>query len=203
MFFRSLAALAVVGSLAVPAVAYAQTTPPRTPPQNPPAAKAAPAQVPTDESLKDRIAFRLETSPNIRKYDLRVKVENKVATLTGDVATAAQKAEAERLAKIDGLARVINDIKVDPDEDKSVTSRIESGLTKTGEAITDAWITTKVKWFFLGEDALKGSDINVDTKNNVVTLKGTVKSEAGRQRAIELAKFTDGVTRVQDQLTIK
>lgn len=70
------------------------------------------------------------------------------------------------------------------------------------EAITDAWITTKVKAGFLNEDALKGSDINVDTNNHVVTLKGTVASAAGRARAIELAKQTKGVTRVVDSLTI-
>ena len=80
---------------------------------------------------------------------------------------------------------------------------IAKGLSRTGETINDAWITTKVKWFFVGADALKGSDINVDTKDNVVTLKGTVKTEAGRAKAIALAKDTDGVKRVVDQLTIK
>ena len=68
--------------------------------------------------------------------------------------------------------------------------------------ITDAWITTKVKAGFLNEDALKGSDINVDTANHVVTLKGTVASAAGRARAIQLAKQTRGVTRVVDRLAI-
>jgi osmotically-inducible protein OsmY len=157
----------------------------------------------TDDALKDKIAFRLETNASVRKYDLRVKVDNGVATLSGDVATAAQKAEAERLAKVDGVTRVVNTIQVDPNEDKTVADRIKSGMSKTGEKITDAWITTKVKWFFVGEDALKGSDINVDTTNGVVTLKGTVASAAGKARAEALAKDTDGVTRVVDQLTIK
>jgi osmotically-inducible protein OsmY len=98
---------------------------------------------------------------------------------------------------------VQNDIKVDPTEDKSVADRMKSGLSKTGEKITDAWITTKVHWFFMGEDTLKGSDINVDTKDNVVTLKGTVKSAAGKARAVQLAKHADGVKQVVDHLTIK
>ena len=76
-------------------------------------------------------------------------------------------------------------------------------VTQAKEATSDTWITTKVKWFFMGEDALKGSDINVDTKDNVVTLKGTVKSAAGKARAMELANRTDGVKKVVDQLTIK
>jgi osmotically-inducible protein OsmY len=73
---------------------------------------------------------------------------------------------------------------------------------KSGNAISDGWITTKVKSSFVGKDALKGSDINVDTNNHVVTLKGTVPSEAGRARAIAIAKETKGVDKVVDELTI-
>lgn len=159
-------------------------------------------QAQTDETLKDRIAYRLETSSVVRKYSVKVKVEQGVATLSGKVATAAQKAEAERVAKVDGISRVENTIEVDGDVDKTTTERIKSGVSKTGERISDGSITTKVNWFFMGEDRLKGSHIDVDTKDNVVTLKGTVASQAGRLRAVELAKETEGVKRVIDQLTV-
>jgi hyperosmotically inducible protein len=72
----------------------------------------------------------------------------------------------------------------------------------TGEVITDAWITTKLKADFVNEDTLKGSDINVDTNNHVVTLKGTVASAAGKARAEEIAKTTKGVNRVINTLII-
>ena len=160
-------------------------------------------QAPTDDTLKDRIAYRLDTSPTVRKYDIKVKVDQAAATLSGDVATAAQKADAERLAHVDGVKTVQNNIAVNADADKTVADRIKNGMSKTGEKISDAWITTKVKWFFVGEDLLKGSDINVDTKDNVVTLKGTVKSAPGRARAVELAQNTDGVKRVIDQLAVR
>jgi osmotically-inducible protein OsmY len=159
-------------------------------------------QKPSDEALKNRIEYRLETSAIVDKYDLKVKVDAGSAWLTGTVATTAQKAEAARLAKIDGISNVQNDVVVDQNVDRSLAERAKAGLTKTGEAITDAWITTKVKWFFLGEDLLKGSAINVDTTNHVVTLKGTVTSSDGRNRAVALAKRTSGVQRVVDQLTL-
>jgi osmotically-inducible protein OsmY len=54
----------------------------------------------------------------------------------------------------------------------------------------------------MGDDLLKGSNISVETDKNVVTLKGTVKTSAGRTRAKELAMQTEGVHRVIDQLTI-
>jgi osmotically-inducible protein OsmY len=71
-----------------------------------------------------------------------------------------------------------------------------------GQRMSDAWIHTKVKTQFVGEDALENSDIDVDVKNGVVTLKGTVASAAGRERAKELARETEGVVRVDDRLTI-
>jgi hyperosmotically inducible periplasmic protein len=164
--------------------------------------QASMPQMPSDSTLKDRIEYRLETSPVVDMYDLKVKVDADTASLTGTVATAAQKAEAGRLAKIDGIAKVENDVTVDKNVDRTLADRTKAGMTKTGEAITDGWITTKVKWFFVGEDLLKGSDINVDTDKHVVTLKGTVTSGAGRDRAIALAKRTGGVHHVVSQLTI-
>lgn len=75
-------------------------------------------------------------------------------------------------------------------------------VSATGEAITDGWITTTVSARFVDEALLKGSNINVDTNDHVVTLKGTVKSDAARARAVEVARSTKGVTRVVDQLVV-
>jgi osmotically-inducible protein OsmY len=185
-------ALAVAFLMATPTAQLGAQTKPAT----------AATEKTSDQALKDRIAYRFDTNPAVKKYDLKVNVSGGVATISGDVSTEAQKMEAAKLAKVPGVSKVVNEVKVDKDVDKTLAERTKSGLSKTGEAINDAWITAKVKWFFVGEDLLKGSDINVDTTNKVVTLKGTVKSAAARARAVELAKETDGVTRVIDQLTI-
>jgi osmotically-inducible protein OsmY len=72
-----------------------------------------------------------------------------------------------------------------------------------GNEVTDAWITTKVKARFVGVDALEGSDISVDTNDNgVVTLTGTVPSEAARTRALEIVRTTKGVHKINDQLRL-
>jgi len=171
---------------------------------SPVVASAAPAAVqkPADGDLKDRINFRLDTNNVTRHYDIHVAVNSGVATLTGDVATAAQKAEAGRVAKIAGITKVENNITIDKNVDKSLMDKTKGGLSKAGEKIDDAWITTKVNWFFVGEDSLKHSHINVDTKNNVVTLNGTVTSLAGKNRAAQLARQTDGVKSVVNNLKI-
>ena len=69
-------------------------------------------------------------------------------------------------------------------------------------AIKDGWLVMKIHSDLVDEDVLSGSNIDVDVKNGVVTLQGTVPSEAGRARAIAEAKKTDGVKNVIDQLKI-
>ena len=68
--------------------------------------------------------------------------------------------------------------------------------------IKDGWITMKIHSLFIPEDALEGSNVDVDTDSGVVTLSGTVASEAGRARALAVAKSTDGVKSVVDKLRI-
>lgn len=68
--------------------------------------------------------------------------------------------------------------------------------------IKDGWLVMKVHSEMVDEDVLSGSDIDVDVKNGVVTLQGTVPSEAARARAIAVARANDGVKNVVDQLKI-
>jgi osmotically-inducible protein OsmY len=69
-------------------------------------------------------------------------------------------------------------------------------------AIKDGWLVTKLHSLFIPEDALSGSNIDVDVKAGMVTLQGTVPNEAARARAIAIVKGADGVKGVTDQLRI-
>jgi hyperosmotically inducible protein len=192
--------------LALPATGYAQAQ--TTPRDNRPAGQSVAGNPDrtearsVEERLEDRVRFELETDDLVGKYDVDVDVKGSVVHLSGDVATQAQKAKVLELAKVEGVTRVEDDIEVDPQADNTLADRLRRGLSKTGETINDSWITTKVHWFFMGEDALEDSDIDVDTANHVVTLSGTVASEAGRRRAVELARRAEGVKDVRDQLKV-
>jgi len=85
---------------------------------------------------------------------------------------------------------------------EKVGDKTKAGVSKAGEEITDGWITSRVHSKFVGENLLKDSDINVDTNDHVVTLKGTVMSAAAKARAETEAKEVEGVRRVVNQLTI-
>ena len=66
-------------------------------------------------------------------------------------------------------------------------------MKEAGDATSDTWITTKVKSSLLAEDATPGMDIEVETKNGVVSLSGTVATEAEREAAINKAMAIEGV----------
>lgn len=193
------------------------------------APSAAMAQTPKvdDLTLDNRIEELIKTSATLKDDDIDVSVANGVVTLKGKVPSAAHRTRAGSLAKIAGVTRVDNQIEVDATlaqkadkaMDKTKDAAVKAG-EKTKDAVgtagaktkevagdaadvvTDAWIITKLKADFVNEDTLKGSNINVDSDNHVVTLKGTVVTAAGRARANQIAKTTKGVSRVIDALTI-
>ena len=76
-----------------------------------------------------------------------------------------------------------------------------SGRT-VGSGVNDAWLWTKVRAQLLGADDLRESTINVDVSNDVVTLTGTVANGAQKIRAADIAKKTEGVKSVKNDLTV-
>jgi len=72
----------------------------------------------------------------------------------------------------------------------------EHAMEEAGDAVSDGWITTKVKSVLLVEDATPGMQIEVETKDGVVSLSGTVATEAEKEAAIAKAKGIKGVREV-------
>ena len=73
---------------------------------------------------------------------------------------------------------------------------------KVKDAAHDATITTKIKAKMTLDDSIKARSIDVSTDGSTVTLDGTVGSVAEHDRALALARETDGVTRVIDRLKV-
>lgn len=69
----------------------------------------------------------------------------------------------------------------------------------TGTEVADGWITTKVKSTFMYSSNVNGSDIDVSTKDGVVTLTGKMDSGVERALAIELASNIKGVKSVNSK----
>jgi len=76
-------------------------------------------------------------------------------------------------------------------------------VNRAEDALGEAGITTKIKSKMALDDSVKASNIHVETDGSVVTLTGDVGSETERQRAVQLAKETEGVRSVIDHLRVR
>jgi hyperosmotically inducible protein len=86
---------------------------------------------------------------------------------------------------------------------ENAPAQVERGAERAVTVMDDASITAKVKTALIAEPDLKGMAIDVDTAQNVVTLNGTVASDAVRERAERIAKEVEGVKEVRNQLLVK
>lgn len=73
---------------------------------------------------------------------------------------------------------------------------------KIGDGADDLWIWTKTRTELATADDLRDSTINVDVENNVVTLSGTVPTEAQKAKAEQVARGIEGVRSVKNQITV-
>jgi osmotically-inducible protein OsmY len=71
------------------------------------------------------------------------------------------------------------------------------------QTLTEAALTAKIKAKMALDDSVKARTIDVTTSGSTVTLTGRVDSAAERERAVSLARETDGITAVVDRLEIR
>jgi hyperosmotically inducible protein len=84
-----------------------------------------------------------------------------------------------------------------------VGERTAAAANQARQAITEGSLTGKIKAKMALDDSIKALDIDVDTNGSIVTLSGVVGNEAQRQRAVQLARETVGVTQVVDHLRVR
>lgn len=85
---------------------------------------------------------------------------------------------------------------------RTAAERTKAAAERTGAVMTEAAITAKIKSKMALDDYVKARTINVATSGTIVSLTGTVRSEQERERAVRLARETDGVTQVVDRLHV-
>jgi len=69
-----------------------------------------------------------------------------------------------------------------------------------GATLEEAALTTKIKAKMALDDVVKARSIDVTTRGTTVTLSGIVESKAEHDRAMALARETEGVTDVIDDM---
>lgn len=147
-------------------------------------------------------AARLATLKGVTAVHNEIVVDASAAKGTAAKAVDATKRAAEKTADVTTDAA-----KKTGEKTKEVAAttgkKMKQAVSATGEVMSDSWITTKIKTKFFDETLLKDSEINVVTTDRVVTLKGTVATAEAVARAASIAGGTEGVTRVENHLTVK
>lgn len=144
-------------------------------------------QVIDDATVTAAVKSRLAWSKYVDGGAVHVETKSGRVTLTGEVANNETKESVNRLAiGTRGVVSVTNQL--------TVNNKRTS--TPSSQAISDGWITTKAKSSFFYSRNVSGSDIEVNTLNGVVNLKGKVDSGAERALAIELVQNLRGVKSV-------
>jgi hyperosmotically inducible periplasmic protein len=155
----------------------------------------------TDSWITMKVHSQFIPDDVLEGSDIDVDTSAGVVVLKGTVPTAAAKTRAVAIAKAtDGVKSVTDQLRIGKPEGVGEAAREATGTT--GKAVTDGWIKSKIYTQYLTEDALDDSDLDIDVTKGSVVLNGTVKSDAGRTRAEAIAKATDGVKSVKNNLKV-
>jgi len=169
----------------------------------------------TNSELEEKIKARFKTDAQINAANLSVdaNVNRNEITLSGTVGSESLRTKAIELAKSAHAGLIVTTkIDVKPGEISRTAytierAREERGIAKgrgetIGDSLDDAWIHTKIVAQLIGNSATPERKINVDVTNNVVTLRGTVETAEQKTEAEQIAKNTESVKSVNNQLKV-
>lgn len=180
-------------------------------------AMASPTPTPamTNDELESKIKAKFKTDAQLEAANLSVDASaarNEI-TLSGTVGSESLRTKAVDLAKSahPGLI-VTTKIDVKPGEISRTAYTIERAREQRiiakergeslGESLDDAWIHTKIVAQMIGNSITQERKISVDVNHNVVTLRGTVENLDQKQEAERVAKNTESVKSVNNQLKV-
>lgn len=136
-----------------------------------------------DERIEQRAASLLRATLTAGAR-ANVTSFNRLALVTGEVRSAAEKAEIERqVASIENVRAVINEVEVVP---------FISSITQRSK---DTLLTSQVKASLIDAKDLQANTIKVVTEMNVVYLMGLVTPREAK-RAAEIARGVNNVSKV-------
>lgn len=167
-----------------------------------------------------KIQSQYYLTPSLKPWRVDVDTSSSGAvTLSGTVDSDAARGEAVTIARAtEGVTAVNDNLRVQPqgvattgtvkdttdvkNDAREIKNDARSAARKTAQAVDDSWITMKIQSKFFLDDDVRARNIDVDTRDGMVTLKGAVQSEGERQHALSIARSTDGVTMVHDGLAV-
>lgn len=170
-----------------------------------------------DAWITTQIQARYYADEDVSGRHIDAATRDGVVTLTGEVDSPLEHQRAVQLARdVDGVHDVVDRLRIRTDMagDVRLEDRGRDVVGTTGaaqqadddrrplERLDDAWITTKVQSQYYLDTDVSGRRIDVTTAEGVVTLTGEVRTDAERNLALRIARDTEGVRSVNDQLRV-
>lgn len=153
-----------------------------------------------DAWIDGKAESTLLLNTSLNSFEIDTEVKDQVVTLSGRVDNAMEKSLAQELVEgLDGVESVDNQLSVASSETKDKQADESSD---TMAALTDSKITTIVKTRLLMDSAVSGTDIEVETQDQTVTLSGQVESDTQQELALTIAKNTNDVKNVVNKLEV-
>lgn len=150
----------------------------------------APGQVADDAGIRICINDQLLKRSTTLFSNVSTEVVRGRVLMVGTVAADSDRQEAASLAQTcEGVKSIDNQIQLADD----------GGV---GGYASDSWISTKVKSNLVTDFSLNGFSIGVETVNGIVYLSGVVRSEAQRDKAVEIARSISGVQKVVSAIQV-
>ena len=148
-----------------------------------------------DATITASVKSKLLWNSNTDGLDIHVDTNRGRVTLTGNANSSEEKNLAARIARdTEGVVVLNNEIAL---ADKPETTlRHKSASAQTEHAVSDSWITAKVKSSLMLTRTIDSFDITVSTVGGVVSLNGMVDTTAKRELAVQVAKDVRGVKKV-------
>jgi hyperosmotically inducible periplasmic protein len=150
------------------------------------------------------IAGKVETAfvlnAHLNPFAISTDVDAGVVRLTGIVTSDIDRDLAGEVAKgVGGVASVKNDLMVDRDV---APRKAPNDKRDFGSWVDDATTTAAIKSKLVANTNTEGLKIDVDTRDDVVTLSGRVGSAEERTLAEQIAENTGDVKGVRNNLVV-
>jgi osmotically-inducible protein OsmY len=144
----------------------------------------------SDAVITSKVKSKLAADPQTSALEIDVDTLNGEVTLRGRVDSEQEKRDAERLARNTEGVREVN-------------NKLEMGDVSAGEEVSDAWIVTKVKSQLAADPEVNSFNIDVDATQGEVTLSGVVTDQRARTEAERIARATEGVKSVRNEIRVR
>jgi hyperosmotically inducible periplasmic protein len=138
-----------------------------------------------ERAIVSEIMSKMSSSPELRNYDLNVDVVADTVTLRGEVGDERERAVAGRIAR----------------DTRGVTS-VRNEIRLARSTRSDLRISRNVRESLRRRTNLDLRDLDITTRDGIVTLRGTQSSSREIEHLVSSARMVDGVRGVRNELTL-